>query len=386
MGAPRPERSRRRYASRDDGLWVLPRPGDRFVASLLAMPALGDLQTPFPRLETDSKLESGVRPAFDIGSAALDTFTAWKEHRTMKPHDVFSYGVISSSTLYRIHGAFPSPEGYAEIDDFRYMTGGEATNSSIVLSRLGVPVKLDGNWLGDDDNGERTKALLSDYQIDTSRLPLREGYKGVQEVVFAAADTRTIFGTYGRLLERADWNMPHETDIAEAKVVCLDPFFEIPAAQVAETAFSANIPVVTVDCKYDNPLLRHVAAIVVSASFLRENYPDHDRESVFRDYQAATGGLTIFTFADAPAWYARPDEAVRYFQPYSIDPVDTTGGGDAFRAGVVYGFLKGWSDDKIIDFAAAVAAMNCTRFPGVLNTPTLDEVADFMSGAPQPPA
>lgn len=301
------------------------------------------------------------------------------EHRSMKPHDVYAYGVVSSSTLYSIRGTFPLPEGYAEIHDFRHMTGGEAANSSVVLSRLGVRVKLDGNWLGADENGKRTKALLSDLQVDTSRLPLRKGYTGAQEVVFAAAGTRTIFGTYGRLLQEAEWNMPQEIDIAQAKVVCLDPFFAIPASRVAETAFNSGIPVVTVDCKYDDPLLRHSSAAVIAESYIRENYPDRDRKSLFRDYQAATSGMTIFTFGDAPVWFARPDENIRYSQPYSVDPVDTTGGGDSFRAGIVYGFLKGWGDSKMIDFASAVAAITCTRFPGVLNAPTYDEVSDFLS-------
>ena len=300
----------------------------------------------------------------------------------MKPHAVYAYGVVSSSTLYSIHGTFPSPEGYAEIDDFRNMTGGEAANSSIVLSRLGVPVKLDGNWLGADENGKRTKALLSDYQIDTSRLLLREGYVSTQEVVFAAASTRTIFGTYGRLLKNADWNMPQESDITQARVVCLDPFFPRPAAHVAETASNSGIPVVTIDCRYDDPLLRHSSAVVVAESYIRENYPDRDLKDLFTDYQAASNGLTIFTFGEAPIWYARPDASVSYSQPCLIDPVDTTGGGDSFRAGIVYGFLKHWTDDKMVDFAAAVAAITCTRFPGVLNAPTYDEVSEFVSDRP----
>lgn len=301
----------------------------------------------------------------------------------MKPHAVYAYGVVSSSTLYSIHGAFPSAEGYAEVDDFRHMTGGEAANSSIVLSRLGVQVKLDGNWLGADENGVRTKSLLSDYQIDTSRLLLREGYISTQEVVFAAAGTRTIFGTYGRLLENADWNLPQESDITQARVVCLDPFFAHPAALAAETAFKHGIPVVTIDCRYDDPLLGHSSAVVIAESYIRENYPDRDLKDLFRDYQAASNGLTIFTFGEAPVWYARPDESVRYSRPYPIDPVDTTGGGDAFRAGIVYGFLKGWTDDRMVEFAAAVAAIICTRFPGVLNAPTYDEVSDFVSETPK---
>lgn len=299
----------------------------------------------------------------------------------MKPHAVYAYGVVSSSTLYSIRDTFPSPEGYAEIDDVRHMTGGEAANSSIVLSRLGVQVRLDGNWLGADENGKRTRALLSDYQIDTSRLSLRQGYRSVQEVVFAAPGTRTIFGTYGRLLEEASWNTPQEIDITQAKVVCLDPFFARPASRVAETAFNSDVPVVTVDCKYDDPLLKYTAAVVIAESYIRENYPDADPKELFRNYQAATHGLTVFTFGDAPIWYARPDETVRYAQPYSIDPADTTGGGDSFRAGIVYGFINAWNDDKMIKFAAAVAAINCTRFPGVLKSPTYEEVSAFMSAA-----
>lgn len=297
----------------------------------------------------------------------------------MKTYDVFSYGVVSSSTLYSIRGAFPGAEGYAEIDDVRHMSGGEAANSSIVLSRLGARVRLDGNWLGADDHGKRLKALLSDYRIDTSRLALKKGYEGAREVVFTAQGTRTIFGTYGRLLDGAHWNMPKDSDVRQARIVCLDPFFAQPAAQVARIAFSADIPVVTVDCMYDDPLLSYTSAVVIAESFIREHYAAREREALFRDYQEATRGLVIFTFGDKAIWYGRSGQKVRFVEPYRIEAVDTSGGGDSFRAGVVFGFLKGWDEEETIRFAAALAALTCTRFPGVLNAPTRDEVIDFMS-------
>ena len=299
----------------------------------------------------------------------------------MKPHDIDAYGVVSSSTLYRLANDFPAAEGYAEIADVLHMTGGEATNSSIVLSRLGASVKLDGNWLGASKSGERTKAFLSNYGIDTSRLPLRENCEGVQEVVFAAGGTRTIFGTYVRMHKEASWNTPQAEDVVGAKVVCLDPFFEQQAALVASIAFEAGIPVVTVDTRYDNPLLAHTSAVVVADSFIRENYPEANLEDLFRQYQSTTAGLVVFTFGDAPIWYARPGEALKRASPFAIDPVDTTGGGDSFRAGIVYGFLNGWDDDTMVEFAAAVAAIVCTRFPGVLNAPTLEEVSALIETA-----
>lgn len=296
----------------------------------------------------------------------------------MSSYDVYSFGVISSSTLYSIKGGFPAAEGYAEIDNGHHMTGGEATNSSIVLSRLGMQVKLDGNWIGADENGRRTKELLDSYRIDTSRLPLQDGYTGVREVVFAAEGTRTIFGTYGRLLEDANWNMPRAEDVNEAKVVCLDPFFGDASLRAAELGVGAGIPVVTVDCLHDDPIIKHVSAVVVSESYIQWKYPERQLEDLFQSYQQSTNGLVIFTFGANGSWYGRPGEGLRVARSYSIKPVDTAGAGDSFRAGIVYGFLHEWSDSKMVDFAAAVAAIVCTRSPGVLHAPDLDEVMNFI--------
>ena len=200
----------------------------------------------------------------------------------------------------------------------------------------------------------------------------------MQEVVFAAPGTRTIFGTYGRLLENGDWNAPHESDVTQARAVCLDPFFGEASSRVAEIASDAGIPVVTTDCRHDEPLLGKASAVVIAESYLRDQYAQRQPASVFDDYRRSTEGLVIFTFGDAPIWYARPGDTVRLLAPYPVDAVDTTGAGDSFRAGIVYGFLQGWDDGRTIEFAAAVAGLVCTGFPGVLHAPVHDEVVAFM--------
>lgn len=299
----------------------------------------------------------------------------------MSAFDVYSFGVVSSSTLYRIKGEFPGPDGYAEIVDVLHMTGGEAANSSIVLARLGSRVKLDGNWIGADDGGRRTKVMLDDFQIDTSRLPLKENYKGVEEVVFAATGTRAIFGTYIKLQEDSAWSQPREEDIGSATVVNVDPFFGEASLSAAEMGFRAGKPVVTVDCRYDDPLLEYTTAVVVAESFLSENYAEEELEDIFRRYQQSGASLVIFTFGGKGSWYARGAGPAKTAQAYSIEPIDTAGAGDSFRAGIVYGLLQGWDDERMIDFASALAAIVCTRFPGVLDAPTYDEVLSFMETA-----
>lgn len=296
----------------------------------------------------------------------------------MSGHDVYAYGVVASSTHYSIQGAFPAPEGYAEIEGVNHMIGGEAANSSIVLSRLGARVKLDGNWIGADDAGRHVKALLDGFQIDTARLPLKENYRGVREVVFAAQGTRTIFGTYCRLQEEEAWNMPAEDDIRHAKVVCLDPFFGEASHRVAQLACSAGVPVVTVDCLPHDPVAGHAAAIVVSESYLRAKFPDRPMASVFDEYLQATRGLVIFTLGENGGWYGRRGTALRTYAAYPVTAIDTTGAGDSFRAGIVFGILQGWDDARLVDFGAAVAAIVCTRSPGAVNAPSFAETLEFM--------
>ena len=297
----------------------------------------------------------------------------------MNEYDVYSFGVVSSSTLYAIKDDFPGPEGYAEIAGIQHMTGGEATNTSVVLSRLGIRVTLDGNWLGNDEGGRRTLSFLEGFGIDASALTIRDGYRGVEEVVFAEGGTRTIFGTYVRLQEEQAWNMPKSDDISRARVVCLDPFFGEASRAVASLAHEAGKPVITVDCMHDDPLLADTAAVVIGESFLLSNYAEQDLQGVFDCYQQSGAGLVIFTFGDRDIWYGGPRGTRIAAEPYPIDPVDTTGGGDSFRAGVVYGFLQNWDHDRTIDFAAALAAIVCTRSPGVLESPRVDEVLEFMN-------
>jgi sugar/nucleoside kinase (ribokinase family) len=97
----------------------------------------------------------------------------------MKYYDVYAYGVIASSELHLLSVPFPSPDGYAEIAETHFMTGGEALNSAIVLSRLGLSVQLDGNWIGDTPAGESLLAIIRGYGIDTQRLRIEKGFSGV---------------------------------------------------------------------------------------------------------------------------------------------------------------------------------------------------------------
>lgn len=293
----------------------------------------------------------------------------------MKDFDVYAYGVIASSTLYHLGQPFPSPDGYAEIAQTFPMTGGEALNSAIVLSRLGLRVQLDGNWIGDTPAGKRLLSIIQNYKIDTSRLRVKKGFAGVEEVVFSDDKSRTIFGNYIDLLSSSrKWNIPKKVDIAKARIVCVDPPFREESTLVGMFSVELGIPFVSVDCAYSQVLSSHAAAVILSGEFRNRKYPQVDLADLFSEYQLRAQGLVVFTTGDGAVLYGRNGTSIKKFNPFPVKVVDSAGAGDSFRAGVAYGLLKNWNDDQIIQYAAAIAGLVCERIPGVLKSPRHAEV------------
>ena len=60
---------------------------------------------------------------------------------------------------------------------------------------------------------------------------------------------------------------------------------------------------------------------------------------------------------------------------YKVEAVDTTGCGDVFHAGFIYGLLQGWKIEKSLDFAAWAAAMVSLKLGGRAGIPPVESYA-----------
>jgi len=63
-----------------------------------------------------------------------------------------------------------------------------------------------------------------------------------------------------------------------------------------------------------------------------------------------------------------------YRAAFEVPVVDTTGAGDIFHAGFIFGLLNGWPLDRQLDFACAAAALNCMAQGARGNIATVDEI------------
>jgi sugar/nucleoside kinase (ribokinase family) len=61
--------------------------------------------------------------------------------------------------------------------------------------------------------------------------------------------------------------------------------------------------------------------------------------------------------------------------------VDTTGAGDLFRSGFIYGLLQGWPLERQLDFSCAAAAMNCMGAGARGGIQTVEAIEKLMAAA-----
>ena len=138
-----------------------------------------------------------------------------------------------------------------------------------------------------------------------------------------------------------------------------------PAYQVSGRPFATGSVDVTTAKKIDFPYLtRWFQVVNKSASPVNVGFSQF---GVTNDPAGGTNFLQVD--ASGSSGYGKSEV-------YEIDQLDRVGAGDSFTGAVLYGFLKGWSDDKIISFAAASFAISHTKF-GDVNCFNDNEIESF---------
>ena len=98
----------------------------------------------------------------------------------------------------------------------------------------------------------------------------------------------------------------------------------------------------------------------------------------------ASGGaaLPVVTRGAAGA-VAFVDRAPRASAAFAIEPLDTTGAGDAFHAGIAHGLLCGLAGDELLRTAHAVAACACLGLGAQAGLPDRAQLAAFLARTPR---
>ncbi len=296
--------------------------------------------------------------------------------------EAYLFGQVLGTHSFLLKDGFLRPDEYAEIGAQYFLPGGETGTAATVLDSLGVPVRVDGTWIG-TEVAPMLRAFYRDRQVDLSPLRFREDDPGVMDYVVIAGLVRSPMGRFQALFATGErwWSVPREKDIAGCRAAAIDPFFGKESLLAMDICRRHGIPYVTIDSPHDAPLHRHAAVNVVSKECTGQHYPDMEPEAVMERLLETAEGLVILTQGGGDMLYGRKGEGIRRMRPFTVDVRSTLGAGDTFKAGCVYGLLHGMADADLVRFAAACSAVAISRFPLPLHPPRPEEVQALIGAA-----
>ena len=148
------------------------------------------------------------------------------------------------------------------------------------------------------------------------------------------------------------------------------------SAEIASLAASRGIKIVAMDLLTpDAETVTAAEVIINSAASIAEQFPGADVGEHSKELQAASKGIVITTDGSQLIHAIDRDGTHYSLLPPIVTPVETTGAGDSFRAGIIYGLLQQWSLSRSLRWAAAVSAMQVQRSLAQDRPPTREKIA-----------
>lgn len=299
-----------------------------------------------------------------------------------KPFDVVGMG-LNSVDFVGIVPEFPSGNSKTKLLRFSRQGGGQVATALVALSRWGVKTKYIGK-IGEDDLGTFSLNSIRDEGVDVSsvRIEPHATTQLAMIIVDARSGDRTILWDRDEKLMYREGELRKE-EVCSGKILHLDGHDIQAAIQCARWAKEERIPTV-LDIDKVEPLtvelIKEIDFVVSSARFPKLMTGISDEEKALRELQKMINGFLCATLGEKGA-IALVNGEILYVEGLKIKAVDTTGAGDVFHAGFIYGLLQNWDLKEILRFANAAAALKCREIGGRKGIPTLGEIYQFVQNS-----
>ncbi len=280
-----------------------------------------------------------------------------------KRFDVVGFGTNAVDYLIRVP-EYPPLYSKIELTDYVLLAGGEIASTLAGLQRLGMKTAYIGRF-GDDNEGDFGLRTLIDEGVN---IEFAERIAGATtQIAFIIVDVsngeRTVIWKRDEKLAYAPEETPLEF-VGDAKIFHATPHDALACARMAREA-KANGAIISIDIDniFDGVLeiIPLVDIFLASAEFPEKLLGIKDPKDALREIKLRFGcpivGMTLGAKGSLILCEGEFIETEGYAVPNGCK--DTTGAGDAFRVGFLYGLLKGESVKESARMANAVAALKC---------------------------
>lgn len=296
--------------------------------------------------------------------------------------DVVGFGSNAVDHLIEVP-EYPRFNSKVELVGYSREPGGEVATTLAGLQRLGLRTAYAGHF-GDDDEGVLGIASLRAEGVNTDYCQVVDGASTQKAfiIVDQSSGERTILWNRDPKLGYAPEAAPVDLAI-RGKILHMTAHDTDACVRMAVHA-KENGVIVSLDVdrvlEGIEKVLRLADVLLGSAEFPHAitglSDPKAALQMLHETYGAAVVGMTQgsagSTILCNGAFINTPAQAL----PGGC--ADTTGAGDAFRSGFLYGMLAGETLEDCARFANAVASLKCRKLGARAGLPTRDELTMFI--------
>lgn len=319
--------------------------------------------------------------------------------------DVVGVGANSIDFVYTLP-AYPRPDGplsKLRIVGTERSPGGQTATVLCACASLGLRTQYVGT-ISTDANGRFVRDAMASRGVDVSRAIDRDAPNAYAIILLAtppgsdlgqtgirpASDPclsgeRIVLWDRNSLMALRVDDLP--TALARgARLVHVDDVDGDAAIAAGRAGMAEGLPV-TSDLEAVKPhtraMLDAVTIPMFAESVAEQLSGKRDLESALRALRKPHMTLLCTTLGANGAAMLAGERFIR--QPaFRIEPLDTTGAGDIFRAAFIYALLRGDAPEQILRFACAAAAISCTRRGAINSVPSLQDVEGLLkTGTPR---
>jgi sulfofructose kinase len=298
--------------------------------------------------------------------------------------DAVGFGLNAVDHLV-VMPAYPDFDTKTRLLEHVQSAGGQTASAMVGLQRLGLRTAYAGRF-GSDDAGRFGLASMRATGVDCSRAEVIEG--AANQIAFIIIDARTgertIMWDRDERLAYSEQDAPRDF-AARGRILHMDAHDPPACARVAREARAAGTIVsLDVDNIYEGLplLLPHVDLLISSKEFPRRLTGVADEREALRAAKAqlredAVIGMTLGERGAVIYQEGRFVESGAFPVPGGCR--DTTGAGDAFHTGFLYGLLQGEEIEGCLTLGCAVAALKCRALGARTALPTAIELNQFLT-------
>lgn len=297
--------------------------------------------------------------------------------------DLVGVGLNATDTLIPL-AEFPARGSKVEYSAASIMPGGQVASTVVACQTWGLRTRYVGK-LGDDDAARLHRDAFARAGVEAQLITVPGGMSPQSLILVDGGGERTVFCRRDErlILQPEDLD---RTWIENARALHVDGHDTAAATLAASWARAAGIPVIAdLDEIYPGveQLVENIDYLVTSRDFPCRLMDEPNLERALRRMQLRYGCKLTAATLGTDGVLAWDGEQLLYCAAYRVPVVDTTGAGDIFHAGFIYGLLQGWPLERQLDFSCAAAAMNCMAAGARGGIQPVEAIEQLMATAPR---